>query len=95
MSHKGSSANTNISLLENDVAINDQTAVANVLNDYYVNVTKIVGQPHLLDVNENIEDEFRVHEFYESVHHIKQHMNDQHGNKTTYLLSLMSRRLLF
>ena len=36
MSHKGSSANTIISLLENDVVINDQTAVTNVLNDYYV-----------------------------------------------------------
>ena len=33
----------NISLLENDVVTNDQTAVANVLNDYYVNVSKTIG----------------------------------------------------
>ena len=42
MSHKGSSANTDISLIENDAIINDQTGVATVLNDYYVNVTKSI-----------------------------------------------------
>ena len=42
MSHKGFSANTNISLIENDAIINDQTGVATVLNDYYVNVTKSI-----------------------------------------------------
>ena len=68
MSHKGPSANTNISLLENDVVTNDQTAVANVLNDYYVNVSKTIGQPDLLDDNEDIEDVFLVHEFHESVY---------------------------
>ena len=51
MSHKGSAANTNIYLIENDAIINDQTGVATVLNDYYVNVTKSIGQPDLLDVN--------------------------------------------
>ena len=30
MSHKGSSAHTNISLIENDAIINDQTGVATV-----------------------------------------------------------------
>ena len=40
MSHKGSSANTDISLIENDAISNDQTGVDTVLNDYYVNVTK-------------------------------------------------------
>ena len=35
MFHKDSSANTNISPLENDVVINDQTAVASVLNDIF------------------------------------------------------------
>ena len=36
MSHKGFTANTNISLIENDAIINDQTGVASVLNEYYV-----------------------------------------------------------
>ena len=49
MSHKGSSANTDISLIENDAIINDQTGVATVLNDYYVNVTKSIGQPDLFE----------------------------------------------
>ena len=33
----------------------DQTGVATVLNDYYVTVTKSIGEPDLLDVNEDIE----------------------------------------
>ena len=74
MSHKGSSANTNISLIENNAIINDQTGVATVLNDYYVNVTKSIGQPDLLDVNEDIEDVFLAHESHESVQYIRQYM---------------------
>ena len=50
MSHKSSSADANISLIENDAVINDQTGVATVLNDYYVNVTESIDQPELLDV---------------------------------------------
>ena len=72
MSHKGSSANTDISLIANDAIINDQTGVATVLNDYYVNVTKSIGQPDLLDVNEDIEDVFLAHESHESVQYIEQ-----------------------
>ena len=64
---KVSSANTDISLIENDAIINDQTGVATVLNDYYVNVTKSIGQPDLLDVNEDIEDVVLAHESHESV----------------------------
>ena len=82
MSHKGSSANTNISLIENDAIINDQTGVATVLNDYYVNVTKSIGQPDLLDVNEDIDDVYLAHESHESVQYIKQYMIDQNGNNT-------------
>ena len=69
MSHKGSSANTNISLIENDAIINDQTGVATVLNDYYVNVTKFIGQPDLLDVY----DVFLAHESHESVQYIRRY----------------------
>ena len=95
MSHKGFSASTNIFLLENDVVISDQTVVANVSNDYYVNVTETIGQPDLLVVNEDIEVVFRIHKFHESVQHIKQYMKDQHGNTMLHLLSLMLRLLLF
>ena len=35
MFHKDPSANTNISPLENNVVIDDQTAVASVLNDIF------------------------------------------------------------
>ena len=82
MSYKGSSANTNIYLLENDAIINDQTGVAIVLNDYYVNVTKSIGQPDLLDVNEDIEDIFLAHESHESVQYIRQCMIDKKGSNT-------------
>ena len=86
MSHKGSSANTNISLIENDAIINDPTGVATVLNDYYVNVTNSIGQPDLLDVNEDIDDVFLPHESHESVQYIRQYMIDQNGNTTTFTL---------
>ena len=82
MSHKGSTANTNIYLIENDAIINDQTGVATVLNDYYVNVTKSIGQPDLLDVNEDIEDVFLAHESSESVQYIRQYMIDKNGSNT-------------
>ena len=84
MPHKSSSANTNISLIEIDVIINDQTGVATVLNEYYVNVTKFIGQPDLLDVNEDIKDVFLAHEPHESVQYIRQYMLDQNGSNNTF-----------
>ena len=66
--------------------ISEQTVVVNVLNNYNVNVIKNMGQPLLLDVIEDIENVFRVHEFHESVQHIKRYMNDQH----LHLFFLMS-----
>ena len=87
MSHKGSSANTNISLIENDAIINDQTGVATVLIDYYVNVTESIGHPDVLDVNEDIEDVFLVHESHESVQYIEQYMIDQNGSNNTFTFS--------
>ena len=87
MSHKGPSANTNISLIENDAIINDQTGVATVLNYYYVNVTKSIGQPDKLDVNEDINDVFLAHESHESVQYIRQYMIGQNGNNTTFTFS--------
>ena len=87
MSHKGSSANTDISLIENDAIINDQTGVATVLNDYYVNVTKSIGEPDLLDVNEDIKDVFLAHESHESVQYIEQYMKDRNGSNNTFTFS--------
>ena len=75
-------ANTNISLIGNDAIINDQTGVATVLNDYYVNVTKSIGQPDLLDVNEDIEDVFLAHESHVSVQYIRQYIIDKNGSNT-------------
>ena len=85
-----SSAITNISLIENNAIINDQTGLATISNDYYVNVTKTIGQPDLLDVNEDIEDVFLVHESHESVQYSRQYMIDQSGSKI-HLLFLMSQ----
>ena len=82
-----SSAITNISLIENNAIINDQTGFATVSNDYYVNVTKTIGQPDLLDVNEDIEDVFLVHESHESVQHSRQYMIDQSGSNNTFTFS--------
>ena len=87
MSHKGSSANTNISLTENDATINDQTGVATVFIDYYVNVTKSIGQPDLLDVNKDIEDVFLANESHESVQYNCQYMIDENGSNNTFTVS--------
>ena len=53
----------------------------------YVNVIKSIGQPYLLDVNENIKDVFLAHEFHDSVQYIKQYMIDQKGSNTTFRFS--------
>ena len=74
-------------MIENDAIINDQTGVATVLNDYYVNVIKSIGEPDLLDVNEDIEDVFLVHESHESVQYIEQYMKDQYGSNNTFTFS--------
>ena len=58
-----------------------------ILNDYYVNVTKSIGQPDLLDVNEDIEDVFLAHESHESVQYIRQYMKDQNGSNNTFTFS--------
>ena len=84
MFHKGSSVNTNASLIENDAIINDQTRVATVLNGYYVNVTKSIGQPDLLDINEDIDDVFLAHESHVSVQYIRQYMKDQNSSNNTF-----------
>ena len=77
--------------MENDATciyiINDRSGVATVLNDYYVNVTESIGQPDLLDVNEDVEDVFLAHESHESVQYIKQYMIDQNGSNNTFTFS--------
>ena len=40
---------------------------------YYGNVTKSIGQPDLLDVNEDIEDVFLTHESHKSVQYTEQY----------------------
>ena len=70
-----------------DAMFNDHTGVATVLNDYYVNVTKSIGQPDLLDVNEYRDDVIFAHEFHESVHYNRQCLIDQQGSNTTFTFS--------
>ena len=51
-------------------------------------MTKSIGQPDLLDVNEDIDDVFLAHESHESVQYIRQYnMIDQNGNNTTFTFS--------
>ena len=47
-------------------------------------MTKTIGQPDLLDVNEDIEDVFLVHESHESVQYSRQYMIDQSGSNNTF-----------
>ena len=50
-------------------------------------MTKSIGQPDLLDANEDIDDVFLAHESHESVQYIRQYMRDQNGNTTTFTFS--------
>ena len=84
MSHKGSSENDAI-INDHDYLVNkleirwvylspiNQSGVATVFIDFYVNVTKSIGQPDLLDVNDDIEDIFLAQQSHESVQYIKQY----------------------
>ena len=52
-----------------------------------MSVTKSIGQPDLLDVNEDIENVFLAHESHESVQYIEQYMKDQNGSNNTFPFS--------
>ena len=53
-------------------------------------MTKSIGQPDLLDVNEDIEDVFLAHESPESVQYIEQYMKDQNGSNNTFTFSYVA-----
>ena len=46
-----------------------------------------IGQPDLLDVNNDIKDVFLAHESHESVKYIRQYMKDQNGSNNTFTFS--------
>ena len=50
-------------------------------------MTKSIGQPDLLDVNEDIEDVFLTHESHESVQYIRQYMIDKNGSNNIFAFS--------
>ncbi len=75
--YKGSNE---ITLLENSTIVNDGIQVANIMNDYYVNITKDIGSPDMLTDTMDIHDILLSHSSHESIKYIEENIN----NNTTF-----------
>ena len=71
ISDKCNSEQSCITLLDDGKIVNDQVQVCNILNDYYVNIPKDIGQPDKIYSDSNLEDIITAHSDNESVTRIK------------------------
>ena len=91
MSNKGASRNCEISLLENDQVVNNQKEVASILNDYYVNISRAIGEPDYMVDSDNIDDIFMCHKSHRSVLFIKEYMAINHCDVEPFKFRLVSK----
>ena len=94
MSNKGASRNCEISLLENDQVVNNQKEVASILNDYYVNISRAIGEPDYMVDSDNIDDIFMCHKSHRSVLFIKEYMAINHCDVESFKFRLVSKDAL-
>ena len=80
MSNKTSGSDVDIAIIENGNIINNPREVGNVLNEYYVNVTRNIGQPNEINAGETISDIVNSHKADECVINI----SDQIGATTDF-----------
>ena len=71
-----------ITLLENDSIVNDKMLVADILDNYYVNVTRDIGVADDITENDTLEDIISSHESNESIIRIKE--NVCHGRTFSF-----------
>jgi len=57
--------------MENDEIINNPSSVSNILNSFYVNITKDIGQPDVITQTESVEEIISTHSDHASVLKIK------------------------
>ena len=91
MSNKGASRNCEISLLENDQVVNNQKEVASILNDYYVNISRAIGEPDYMVDSDNINDIFMCHKSHRSVLFIKEYMAINYCDVEPFKFRLVSK----
>ena len=63
--------NNDIVLLNDNVIVNDQRDVCNLLNDYFVNVTKDIGECDRIQETDKFTDIINTHAMHDSVQYIK------------------------
>ena len=64
--------NDNIVLMEDNNIVNNPQSVCNILNDFYVNITKDIGQPDPITQTDLIEEIIEAHSTHGSVLKIKE-----------------------
>ena len=70
MSNKCAEKTQHTVLLENGSIVNNQTDVCNILNDYYIDVTKTIGEPDTILESDTFIDIIQSHQTDESVRYI-------------------------
>ena len=70
MSNKCAEKTQHTVLLENGSIVNNQTDVCNILNDYYIDVTKTIGEPDTILESDTFLDIIQSHQMDESVRYI-------------------------
>ena len=85
ISSKSKSNSDSITLKENGSIINDPVSIGNVLNQYYVNITKEIGQQDAIGECETIQTVLNKHSAHESVMRIKNSI----ANQTSFSFTLV------
>ena len=70
MSNKCAEKTQHTVLLENGSIVNNQTDVCNILNDYYIDVTKTIGEPDTILESDTFIDIIQSHQMDELVRYI-------------------------
>ena len=69
--------NNDIVLLNDNVIVNDQRDVCNLLNDYFVNVTKDIGECDRIQETDKFTDIINTHAMHDSVQYIKTNLKSK------------------
>ncbi len=71
-----------LTLMENDKVVNEQIAVSNILNNYYVTVAETIGNVDSIDACTRLEDILQAHNNHDSVRYIKDNLRN--NNEMTF-----------
>jgi len=84
-----------ITLMEKGSIVNDGTHVSNILNDYYVNITKEIGTPNNLTDNLSVDDITESHRSDDCIKYIKQNIaQESHFSFSEVSLDVIYNKLI-